>query len=81
MRDVVFNQVDDVVLAGGFKEVNLDSHCCHRTNDFLHWWGNLSCNNSKYEYGVLDLDKRTLLSVLGHRWRRWKYYDNLGLDM
>ena len=24
MRNVVFNQVDDVVLAGGFKEVNLD---------------------------------------------------------
>ncbi len=25
MRNVVFNQVDDVVLAGGFEKVNLDN--------------------------------------------------------
>lgn len=41
----------------------------------------VSRNNSKYEYGVLDLDKRTQLSELDQRRRRWKYYENLDLDM
>lgn len=80
MRNVVFNQVDDVVLAGGFKEVNLDHIVATgQTNFYID--GGVSRNNSKYEYGVLDLDKRTLLSDLDQRRRRWKYYDNLDLDM
>lgn len=36
---------------------------------------------SKYEYGVLDLDKRTQLSELDQRRRRWGYYSDLDLDM
>lgn len=80
MRNVVFNQVDDVVLAGGFKEVNLDHIVATgQTNFYID--GGVSRNNSKYEYGVLDLDKRTLLSDLDQRRRRWKYYNDLDLDM
>ncbi|XNR36607.1 filamentous hemagglutinin N-terminal domain-containing protein [Haemophilus influenzae] len=80
MRNVVFDQVDDVVIAGGFKKVNLDNIVATgKTNFYID--GGVSRNNSKYEYGVLDLDKRTLLSELDQRRRRWKYYDNLDLDM
>lgn len=80
MRNVVFDQVDDVVVAGGFKKVNLDRIVATgKTNFYID--GGVSRNNSKYEYGVLDLDKRTLLSELDQRRRRWKYYDNLDLDM
>lgn len=80
MRNVVFDQVDDVVVAGGFKKVNLDNIVATgKTNFYID--GGVSRNNSKYEYGVLDLDKRTLLSELDQRRRRWKYYDNLDLDM
>ena len=80
MRNVVFDQVDDVVVAGGFKEVNLDHIVATgQTNFYID--GGVSRNNSRYEYGVLDLDKRTLLSDLDQRRRRWKYYDNLDLDM
>ena len=35
----------------------------------------------KYEYGVLDLDKRTQLSELDQGRRRWGYYYDLELDM
>lgn len=84
MRNVTFNQVDDVVLAGGFEKVNLDNIVATgQTNFYID--GGVSRNrngvSSKYEYGVLDLDKRTLLSDLDQRRRRWKYYDNLDLDM
>ncbi|BBF10358.1 filamentous hemagglutinin N-terminal domain-containing protein [Haemophilus influenzae] len=80
MSNVEFNQVDDVVVAGGFKEVNLDRIVATgQTNFYID--GGVSRNNSRYEYGVLDLDKRTLLSELDQRRRRWKYYDNLDLDM
>lgn len=80
MRNVVFNQVDDVVLAGGFKKVNLDNiTATGQTNFYID--GGVSRNNSRYEYGVLDLDKRTQLSELDQRRRRWKYYNDLDLDM
>ncbi|HHE8981046.1 TPA: filamentous hemagglutinin N-terminal domain-containing protein [Haemophilus influenzae] len=80
MRNVVFNQVDDVVLAGGFEKVNLNNiTATGQTNFYID--GGVSRNNSKYEYGVLDLDKRTQLSELDQRRRRWKYYENLDLDM
>ena len=80
MSNVVFNQVDDVVLAGGFKKVNLDRIVATgQTNFYID--GGVSRNNSRYEYGVLDLDKRTQLSELDQRRRRWGYYDNLDLDM
>lgn len=80
MRNVVFNQVDDVVLAGGFKKVNLNNiTATGQTNFYID--GGVSRNNSKYEYGVLDLDKRTQLSELDQRKRRWKYYNDLDLDM
>ncbi|AVJ09795.1 filamentous hemagglutinin N-terminal domain-containing protein [Haemophilus influenzae] len=84
MRNVVFDQVDDVVLAGGFEKVNLDNIVATgQTNFYID--GGVSRNrngvSSKYEYGVLDLDKRTLLSSLDQGRRRWKYYDNLDLDM
>ena len=84
MRNVVFDQVDDVVLAGGFEKVNLDKIVATgQTNFYID--GGVSRNrngvSSKYEYGVLDLDKRTLLSSLDQGRRRWKYYDNLDLDM
>ena len=84
MRNVTFNQVDDVVLAGGFEKVNLDNIVATgQTNFYID--GGVSRNrngvSSKYESGVLDLDKRTLLSDLDQRRRRWKYYDNLDLDM
>lgn len=80
MSNVEFNQVDDVVVAGGFKEVNLDRIVATgKTNFYID--GGVSRNNSKYEYGVLDLDERTQLSSLDQRKRRWKYYYNLDLDM
>lgn len=84
MRNVVFDQVDDVVVAGGFEKVNLDNIVATgKTNFYID--GGVSRNrngvSSKYEYGVLDLDKRTLLSSLDQGRRRWKYYDNLDLDM
>lgn len=80
MRNVVFNQVDDVVLAGGFEKVNLNNIAATgQTNFYID--GGVSRNNSRYEYGVLDLDKRTQLSELDQRRRRWKYYYNLDLDM
>lgn len=84
MRNVVFDQVDDVVLAGGFQKVNLDNIVATgQTNFYID--GGVSRNrngvSSKYEYGVLDLDKRTQLSSLDQGRRRWKYYDNLDLDM
>lgn len=84
MRNVVFNQVDDVVLAGGFEKVNLDNIVATgQTNFYID--GGVSRNrngvSSKYEYGVLDLEKRTLLSELDQRRRRWGYYSDLDLDM
>lgn len=80
MRNVVFDQVDDVVVAGGFRKVNLDNIVATgKTNFYID--GGVSRNNSRYEYGVLDLDKRTLLSELDQRKRRWKYYNDLDLDM
>lgn len=80
MRNVVFDQVDDVVVAGGFKKVNLDNIVATgKTNFYID--GGVSRNNSRYEYGVLDLDKRTQLSELDQRRRRWKYYNDLDLDM
>ena len=84
MRNVVFDQVDDVVVAGGFKEVNLDNIVATgQTNFYID--GGVSRNrngvSSKYEYGVLDLDKRTQLSSLDQGRRRWKYYPDLDLDM
>lgn len=84
MRNVVFDQVDDVVVAGGFEKVNLDRIVATgKTNFYID--GGVSRNRngeySKYEYGVLDLDERTQLSSLDQRKRRWKYYYNLDLDM
>ncbi|HHF6538552.1 TPA: filamentous hemagglutinin N-terminal domain-containing protein [Haemophilus influenzae] len=84
MHNVVFNQVDDVVLAGGFEKVNLDNIVATgQTNFYID--GGVSRNRngeySKYEYGVLDLDKRTQLSELDQRRRRWGYYSDLDLDM
>ncbi|HHF5187544.1 filamentous hemagglutinin N-terminal domain-containing protein [Haemophilus influenzae] len=84
MRNVVFDQVDDVVVAGGFEKVNLDKIVATgKTNFYID--GGVSRNRngeySKYEYGVLDLDERTQLSSLDQRKRRWKYYYNLDLDM
>ncbi|HHF3627244.1 TPA: filamentous hemagglutinin N-terminal domain-containing protein [Haemophilus influenzae] len=84
MRNVVFNQVDDVVLAGGFEKVNLNNIVATgQTNFYID--GGVSRNrngvSSKYEYGVLDLDERTQLSSLDQDRRRWKYYYNLEPDM
>ncbi len=85
MRNVVFNQVDDVVLAGGFKKVNLNNiTATGQTNFYID--GGVSRNRTngepwKYEYGVLDLDKRTQLSELDQGRRRWGYYYDLELDM
>lgn len=67
MRNVVFDQVDDVVVAGGFEKVNLDKIVATgKTNFYID--GGVSRNRngeySKYEYGVLDLDERTQLSSL-----------------
>lgn len=85
MSNVEFNQVDDVVLAGGFQKVNLDNIVATgQTNFYID--GGVSRNRRngepwKYEYGVLDLDKRTQLSELDQRRRRWEYYSDLDLDM
>lgn len=79
MRNVVFNQVDEVILAGGFEKVNLDKIVATgQTNFYID--GGVS-RNTKYEYGVLNLDERTQLSDLDQRRRRWKYYNDLDLDM
>lgn len=80
MRNVVFNQVDEVILAGGFEKVNLDNIAATgQTNFYID--GGVSRNNSRYEYGVLDLDYRTQLSELEQGRRRWRYYRDLDLDM
>lgn len=83
MRNVVFNQVDEVILAGGFEKVNLDKIVATgRTNFYID--GGVSRNRSGvkyYEYGVLDLDNRTLSSNLDQDRRRWPYYSDLDLDM
>ena len=79
MRNVVFNQVDELILAGGFEKVNLDKIVATgQTNFYID--GGVS-RNTKYEYGVLNLDERTQLSDLDQRRRRWKYYNDLDLDM
>lgn len=80
MSNVEFNQVDDVILAGGFEKVNLDKIVATgQTNFYID--GGVSRNGRKYEYGVLDLDKRTQLSELDQSRRRWGYYYDLELDM
>ena len=80
MRNVVFNQVNEVILAGGFEKVNLDKIVATgQTNFYID--GGVSRNNSRYEYGVLDLDYRTQLSELEQGRRRWRYYRDLDLDM
>ncbi|PRL63261.1 filamentous hemagglutinin N-terminal domain-containing protein [Haemophilus influenzae] len=83
MRNVVFNQVDEVILAGGFEKVNLDKIVATgQTNFYID--GGVSRNRSGvkyYEYGVLDLDNRTLSSNLDQDRRRWPYYSDLDLDM
>ncbi|HHF5369164.1 TPA: filamentous hemagglutinin N-terminal domain-containing protein [Haemophilus influenzae] len=80
MSNVEFNQVDDVILAGGFEKVNLDKIVATgQTNFYID--GGVSRNGRKYEYGVLDLDKRTQLSELNQGRRRWGYYYDLELDM
>lgn len=79
MRNVVFNQVDEVILAGGFEKVNLDKIVATgQTNFYID--GGVS-RNTKYEYGVLNLDERTQLSELEQGRRRWRYYNDLDLDM
>lgn len=83
MRNVVFNQVDEVILAGGFEKVNLDKIVATgQTNFYID--GGVSRNRSGvkyYEYGVLDLYNRTLSSNLDQDRRRWPYYSDLDLDM
>ncbi|HHF5305614.1 TPA: filamentous hemagglutinin N-terminal domain-containing protein [Haemophilus influenzae] len=79
MRNVVFNQVDDVILAGGFEKVNLDKIVATGQTNFYIDGG--VRNRTKYEYGVLDLDERTKLSELDQGRRRWRYYRDLDLDM
>lgn len=83
MSNVVFNQVDEVILAGGFEKVNLDKIVATgQTNFYID--GGVSRNRSGvkyYEYGVLDLDNRTLSSNLDQDRRRWPYYSDLDLDM
>lgn len=80
MSNVVFDQVDDVILAGGFEKVNLDKIVATgKTNFYID--GGVSRNGRKYEYGVLDLDERTKLSELDQGRRRWRYYRDLDLDM
>lgn len=79
MRNVVFNQVDDVILAGGFQKVNLDKIVATGQTNFYIDGG--VRNRTKYEYGVLDLDERTKLSELDQGRRRWRYYRDLDLDM
>lgn len=84
MRNVVFDQVDEVILVGGFKNVNLDSIVATgRTNFYIDGgiYRNRNGMGSKYAYGVLDLDHRTQLSELDQGRRRWKYYYNLEPDM
>lgn len=84
MRNVVFNQVDEVILVGGFKNVNLDNiSATGQTNFYIDGgiYRNINGKSSKYAYGVLDLDHRTQLSELDQRRRRWKYYYNLEPDM
>lgn len=84
MRNVVFNQVDEVILVGGFKNVNLDNiTATGQTNFYIDGgiYRNINGKSSKYAYGVLDLDHRTQLSELDQRRRRWKYYYNLEPDM
>ncbi|HHE9517497.1 TPA: filamentous hemagglutinin N-terminal domain-containing protein [Haemophilus influenzae] len=79
MRNVVFDQVDDVILAGGFQKVNLDKIVATGQTNFYIDGG--VRNRRKYEYGVLDLDERTKLSELDQGRRRWRYYRDLDLDM
>lgn len=80
MSNVEFNQVDDVILAGGFQKVNLDRIVATgQTNFYID--GGVSRNGRKYEYGVLNLDERTQLSELDQGRRRWGYYRDLDLDM
>lgn len=79
MRNVVFDQVDDVILAGGFQKVNLDKIVATGQTNFYIDGG--VRNRTKYEYGVLDLDERTKLSELDQGRRRWRYYRDLDLDM
>lgn len=83
MSNVVFNQVDEVILAGGFEKVNLDKIVATgRTNFYIDGGVSRNRNGVKYyEYGVLDLDNRTLSSNLDQDRRRWPYYSDLDLDM
>lgn len=83
MRNVVFNQVDEVILAGGFEKVNLDKIVATgKTNFYIDGGVSRNRNGVKYyEYGVLDLDNRTLSSNLDQDRRRWPYYSDLDLDM
>ncbi|HHF4259890.1 TPA: filamentous hemagglutinin N-terminal domain-containing protein [Haemophilus influenzae] len=83
MSNVVFNQVDEVILAGGFEKVNLDKIVATgQTNFYIDGGVSRNRNSSKYyEYGVLDLDTRTLSSNLDQDRRRWPYYSDLDLDM
>ncbi|EDK09522.1 heme/hemopexin-binding protein A [Haemophilus influenzae PittHH] len=83
MSNVVFNQVDEVILAGGFEKVNLDKIVATgRTNFYIDGGVSRNRNSVKYyEYGVLDLDNRTLSSNLDQDRRRWPYYSDLDLDM
>lgn len=84
MRNVVFDQVDEVILVGGFKNVNLDNiTATGQTNFYIDGgiYRNRNGNSSKYAYGVLDLDYRTQLSELDQHRRRWRYYYDLEPDM
>ncbi|WP_032092881.1 filamentous hemagglutinin N-terminal domain-containing protein [Necropsobacter rosorum] len=78
LQDVSFNRVDDVVISGGFGQVEFDRvNAEGRTSFYIHGgnqrkWGKDGAQ-TRWEYGLKDLEERILRSQPDHSQRRWAY--------
>lgn len=92
MKNVELNQVDDMVIAGGFEKVNLDNVKARGKTNFYIDSGNSrlytryrgydKVEDLIYEYGVADIENRTQIANLDQRRRRWNSdkYENTDLN-
>ncbi|WP_044470993.1 filamentous hemagglutinin N-terminal domain-containing protein [Mannheimia massilioguelmaensis] len=85
MNNVKFTNVDDFVVTGGFTKVDINNLTGDGQTNYYINAGNTRPNPYtkvlKYEYGVRNLDERTLRSSLNQNVRRWKYSSDLYDDI
>ncbi|NBI42285.1 filamentous hemagglutinin N-terminal domain-containing protein [[Haemophilus] felis] len=82
LNNLTLNRVDDFVISGGFRNLNID-HLSHtgRSNFYFHGGNKFTYKTQPgYEYAIQDIEERVLRSRKNHggeRPRRWQYSQNL----